>query len=175
MPRVSSSRTRRGTKRKDVTRRSRPAASQLLWRRVFRRHGPDERERGPRLQAGGVQEAGHAEIEQLHGAAGTHEDVRRLEVAVHDAAVMCVLHGGATVAKQGQPAGEGQLERPGIVGWPVRADSGAGRIEAKRTARVGVRRVATAPRPNTVAHGTRRYWQCGTHGSNAPRACGCSA
>ena len=57
-----------------------------------------------------------AEVHEHHATIGRHENVGRLEVAVHDEIPMRVLHRGADVAEQVQPRLDGQ---PAIVAVAV--------------------------------------------------------
>ena len=57
----------------------------------------------------GIEELGDAEVEQLDGAVACHQDVRRLEVAVHDQVAMGVLHGVAELQEQLEPRLDRQL------------------------------------------------------------------
>ena len=76
----------------------------MLWCTVLRRDEPHLGPRGGRLHVPGgwVEELGDAEIEQLHVPGSRHEDIRRLEIAVHDERAVRVLHRLAHHAKEPQ-------------------------------------------------------------------------
>ena len=63
-----------------------------------------------------VEELGDAKIEQLHIPGSRHENVRRLEVAVHDEGAVRVLHGLAHRAKQTKTS----FKRQTLGGAPFR-------------------------------------------------------
>lgn len=87
----------------DVGRRGHRLTPKLFGRRILRRQRAHVRCRliGQRLL--GLQELRDAEVQQLHLADPRDEDVRRLQVAVHDEGLVRVLGGVAHDAEQAQP------------------------------------------------------------------------
>ena len=79
-------------------------AANLLRRRVVGRHHArsDLRER-PIVGCLLAEHLRDAEVEELHGAVGRYQDVRRLEVAVDDEILMGVADGVADRAEQAKP------------------------------------------------------------------------
>ena len=93
-----------------VGRRRHRLAANLLGADVVRRH--HRAARAHRVESGQcvtVQQLGDSEIEQLGNAVRGHEDVSRLDVAVHDQVLMRVLHRVAHVAEQTETVVDRQL------------------------------------------------------------------
>ena len=76
-------------------------ATDLLGARVLRGERAREFARR-RHRVGGVvaEKFRDAEVQQLYRAVAGHENVRRLEVAVHDEIAVCVSHRGARLPKK---------------------------------------------------------------------------
>ncbi len=87
-------------------------ALHLLRRSILRRH---QAHRGRGWIVGDVareirvQKFRDAKVEQLRHAFAGHQDVRRLDVAMHDLFLVRVVNGVANTAKQFQPVGDAQL------------------------------------------------------------------
>jgi hypothetical protein len=64
----------------------------------------------------GAGRAGDPEVEDLGLPAVGHEHVGGLEIAMDDAAVVRVLHGGGQLDREGDPIRDRQLLRAGVVG-----------------------------------------------------------
>ena len=89
----------------DVGGRGHGGARELLRRGVLGRGGTagQARELGRLAAAAIVEQLGDAEVEQLHRAGVGDEDVRGLEIAVHDQPRMRGLHGAEHLREQRQP------------------------------------------------------------------------
>ena len=88
--------------RVDVGRRGHRIAANLLGRGIRRRQ--KQLEPGRFGSAGlGLEKLGDAEVEQLHFAGTRNEDVRRLQVAMHDERLVRVLGGLTHHLEQPQP------------------------------------------------------------------------
>ncbi len=61
-----------------------------------------------------VQQFGDAEIEQLGHPGVRHQDVRRLEIAVHDEVLMSVVHRGTNRLKELEPCNDVEMLRVAI-------------------------------------------------------------
>lgn len=75
--------------------------------------------------------AGQAEIEQDHAAAGTHQDVRRFDVAVHDAGTMNRLHPADQLSGEREKA-LGRSPRPGVLAHGCRREQARRPIGERR-------------------------------------------
>jgi hypothetical protein len=56
----------------------------------------------------GIEQAGSAEIQQLHRSLGVHQDIGRFEIAVHDQVAVGVVDGVADLQQEFQPGGDRQ-------------------------------------------------------------------
>ena len=90
----------------DVARGRDAAAAHLLGARVLGGHEPHLGSglRGRLGRAVGLEQLGDAEVEQLRHARGGDEDVAGLDVAVHDEALVRVLHGAADLPEEREAA-----------------------------------------------------------------------
>ena len=120
----------------DVARGGDGLPADLLGTRVIRRHQPKIRLRdGQRVMSrlAFVQQFGDAEVEQFGHAIGRDQDVRGLEVAMHDEILMRVMHCGTNRLKKLEPGYDVQAVRVAVgidgdavdilhddVGGPVR-------------------------------------------------------
>ena len=116
------------TQRVDVGAGVDRAALQLFWRQVVRRAGDQPVQQRKRRTVG---DARDAEVEHLGPVAPTQEDVGRLDVAMHDAARMCVSqrvgntpHQQRRLAGGGLPAGGQGLAQVAAV-QPLHRDVNA--------------------------------------------------
>ena len=84
---------------------------ELFGRRIVRRQRAI-----PRCGSGAadVERRGDAEIEQFHQTVGGYQDIRWLQVAVHDQTLMRVLHGGQHLQHQAQSLADGKAPRVAI-------------------------------------------------------------
>lgn len=80
------------TERVHVGRSRDVLAADLLRTRVLRRHHGESRLRVLSVIAIGRNQTCDAEVEQLHRSVRSHEDVRGLQVAMHDEVLMCVVY-----------------------------------------------------------------------------------
>ena len=145
--------------RVDVARgRDRPAEN-LFGARVLRREQPvvHARERHRRSCFAGVEQLGDAEVEQLRRAFRGHQDVRGLQVAVHDQVLVCVLDGAADVEEQLQSLAH------------VRAAGDRNSDRAARRARTPSRGRDCRPRFRRRRAGARCSRDSGWRGSGARR------
>ncbi len=105
------------TERVDVGRSGDGIAAKLLGTGVIRRERALPRLgdvfRNPHRH--GIQKFCDSEIEQHRYAFGCHQNVRRLEIAMHDQALMRVVHGAAHADEQVQSIGHAELVRFAIT------------------------------------------------------------
>ena len=92
-------------------------SAHLLRARILRCHGAmkGSGEQRRLAQQLGLEELGDAEIEELRGAVGRHQDIRGLEVPVHDEVLVGVLDGTAYGAEDLQALRNRQLLRVAIA------------------------------------------------------------
>ena len=91
-------------------------AQRSLWRRVGGREHTPAVARKLRLAHLTTMSFGDAEVQELHPAFGRDQDVRWLQVAMHDEAAVRHVDGVAASGKEPQPVLQRQVESPAGIG-----------------------------------------------------------
>ena len=107
----------------DIAARVHGRAAGLLRAGIVRRHHRNDGQRGVLCRARDIEHLGNPEIQQLRFTVGSHQDVFRLDIAVHDMRFVGALHRGTDFLKQPQARFDGELVEIAIL-----ADGQAGDV-----------------------------------------------
>jgi hypothetical protein len=99
-----------------VSGHARRLAASLLGRRIRRRHQPHRRPRVRDIRVRGIEVFRDPEVEQTHAAVLLDENVRRLEVAMHDAVFVRVLYGSTHGAEERKTLDDPRMPRYAVLG-----------------------------------------------------------